>query len=208
MSAQPGKPANGDQQDGRGGKARPSFAAGASGPATAVPAQPTGTPGPGSPGPLPGSPGSRVRRAPGPGPLVTGPPALGDTEARRELPRPAAAPVLDKAALDEAAPDETAMDEPLLGDADALRARWRRAQASFVDSPRQAVADAADLTEQSAEAFVGALRQRQRQLRGMWDSGQDPAAGGGGPEARSYDTEHLRLIMQRYRALFDQIARP
>ncbi len=104
---------------------------------------------------------------------------------------------------------------PLLGDAAQLRARWQRVQGDFVDDPRAAVSDAADLVEQTVETLMEALRQRQRLLREAWERG---AAGGsrtaadgqapagvtpGGP-----DTEALRLMMQRYRALFNELCRP
>jgi hypothetical protein len=94
------------------------------------------------------------------------------------------------------------LDEPLLADADGFRARWQRAQAGFIDDPKEAVGDAADLIEQTAQALVGALRQRQRELRVLWERGlaDDTAA--------ASDTEHLRLMMQRYRALFNQLCRP
>jgi len=103
-----------------------------------------------------------------------------------------------------------AADEPLLGDVAALRGRWQRVQADFVDDPQQAVGDAADLIEQTAQALVGALRQRQRTLRVMWERGpaDDSASEDGEPAARASDTEHLRLMMQRYRALFNQLCRP
>jgi hypothetical protein len=99
------------------------------------------------------------------------------------------------------------LDEPLLVDGDGFRARWQRAQAGFIDDPREAVGDAADLIEQTAQALVGALRQRQRQLRVLWESG--PADGAPGADGQAgADTEHLRLMMQRYRALFNQLCRP
>ena len=97
-------------------------------------------------------------------------------------------------------PAANATDGPLLVDAADLRASWQRLQAGFVDDPAGALADAAGLVEHAAQALVGALRQRQKQLRGMWDDG---AAGDGGA-----DTEELRLVMLRYRALFNQICRP
>ena len=95
------------------------------------------------------------------------------------------------------------LDEPLLADVAGLHVRWQRVQAGFVDDPREAVGDAADLIEQTAQAMVGALRQRQRQLRVLWEHGQ-----GGEPAAPGADTEHLRQMMQRYRALFNQLCRP
>lgn len=176
--------------------------------------------------------------------------------------------------------------EPLLGDAAALRANWQRVQGDFVDDPRAAVSNAADLVEHTAQALVGALRQRQQELRGLWDetlagdagaardggwlaggrvrrdrprhrgrqgagplpgwlgrggvraagrggerladgtpdgehppaaslpdAGENPEVPGVSPEApggtpAADTTEHLRLVMQRYRALFNQICRP
>jgi hypothetical protein len=107
-------------------------------------------------------------------------------------------------------PSTAGLDEPLLSDAAGLRARWQRVQAGFVDDPQEAVGDAADLIEQTAQAMVGALRQRQRQLRVMWERGpaDDSAPADGDSAARDSDTEHLRQMMQRYRALFNQLCRP
>jgi hypothetical protein len=104
------------------------------------------------------------------------------------------------------------LDEPLLSDVDGLRARWQRAQAGFVDDPQEAVGEAADLIEQTAQAMVGALRQRQRQLRVMWESGPagGPVSGNGASAsgAGGQDTEHLRQMMRHYRALFNQLCKP
>jgi hypothetical protein len=126
-------------------------------------------------------------------------------------------------------------DGPLVGDATGLRASWQRIQAEFVDDPRDAVASAAALVDHAAQALAGALRQRQQRLRRMWDGtaarDDDPAdagapaagsAGSAGSAAGSAgsaadgsqstagvpDTEHLRLLMQRYRSLLDQICQP
>jgi hypothetical protein len=123
--------------------------------------------------------------------------------------------------LDESSAD---LDGPLLADAAGLRASWRRAQARFVDDPGEAVADAASLVEHTAQALAGALRQRQRLLRDTWDR-ERPADGpgapaGGSPEGAGPassgqpapegvpDTEQLRLLMHRYRDLFDHICQP
>jgi hypothetical protein len=98
---------------------------------------------------------------------------------------------------------------PLLGDPVGLRASWQQAAAEFVDDPRAAVADAAELVEHTAQTLIGALQQRQRQLRGQWETG--PAAGVSGSAATvggtngTVDTEELRLLMQSYRALFNQL---
>jgi hypothetical protein len=131
--------------------------------------------------------------APDAGPAWPASPALADL-ASTNGDRMAARPLTTAAGL----------DEPLLSDADGFRARWHRAQAGFIDDPREAVGDAADLIEQTAQALVGALRQRQRELRVLWERGP---AGDTAP-ADGADTEHLRLMMQRYRALFNQLCRP
>jgi hypothetical protein len=115
------------------------------------------------------------------------------------------------------------LDDPLLSDADELRTSWPRIQAAFVDDPREAVADAAGLVEHAAQALTSALRQRQRQLRAVWDRDGMPdgteyadsggtAPGAAAPDgvrqaADGPDTEQLRLLLQRYRRLFDQLSR-
>lgn len=116
------------------------------------------------------------------------------------------------------------LDGPLISDADELRTSWQRIQAAFVDDPRDAVADAAGLVEHTAQALTAALRQRQRQLRARWDpdgmpdgveyadsGGTAPGAtspGGGRQAADDPDTEQLRLLLQRYRALFNHLCQP
>ena len=116
------------------------------------------------------------------------------------------------------------LDGPLLSDTDELQASWQRIQGAFIDDPREAVADAAGLVEHTGQLLAGALRQRQRQLRALWDrdgmpdgvdyadsgspggtvsSGADRRAADGGA-----DTEQLRLLIRRYRDLFNQLCRP
>ena len=103
---------------------------------------------------------------------------------------------------------------PLLSGTAELRARWQRVQGDFVDDPQAAVSDADDLVGQTAEALVDAVRQRQRQLRAAWERGTadgSAAADGRTPTAMAPgapDTEQLRLMMQRYRALFNELCRP
>ncbi|MGH3214251.1 MAG: hypothetical protein ACRDL9_06705 [Trebonia sp.] len=116
------------------------------------------------------------------------------------------------------------LDGPLLSHADELRTSWPRIQAAFVDDPREAVADAAGLVEHAAQALTSALRQRQWQLRAVWDRDGRPdgveyadsggtAPGAAAPDgdrqaaADAPDTEQLRLLIQRYRRLFDQLSR-
>ena len=116
------------------------------------------------------------------------------------------------------------LDGPLLSDTGELQASWQRIQGAFIDDPREAVADAAGLIEHVGQLLAGALRQRQQQLRAVWDrdgmpdgvdyadsgspagtasSGADRPAADGGP-----DTEQLRLLIRRYRDLFNQLCRP
>jgi hypothetical protein len=144
---------------------------------------------------------------------------------------PSAAPAWDPQTADGAAAGHKAgigpsagLDGPLLSDADELRTSWPRIQAAFVDDPREAVADAAGLVEHAAQALTSAVRQRQRQLRAVWDRDGMPdgveyadsggtapgaAAPGGDRQAAADgpDTEQLRLLIQRYRRLFDQLSR-
>ncbi|MGA8465735.1 MAG: hypothetical protein WB688_16335 [Trebonia sp.] len=141
-----------------------------------------------------------------------------------------AAPAWDAQTADGAATGHKAgiepvadLDGPLLSDADELRTSWPRIQAAFVDDPREAVADAAGLVEHAVQALTSALRQRQRQLRAVWDRDGMPdgtqyadsggtAPGAAAPDgdrqaADGPDTEQLRLLIQRYRRLFDQLSR-
>jgi hypothetical protein len=196
--------------------ARPTFTARASGPAVVTEPPSADTPdSAGSPGAAPVNPavtgteteaGFDARPVPAASPVPPRSP-----EAARS-PGAAAAPVSPDQEMTRALrrPGAATADEPLLGDVAGLRDRWQRVQAGFVDDPQQAVGDAADLIEQTAQALVGALRQRQRTLRVMWERGpaDDSAAEDGEPAARVSDTEHLRLMMQRYRALFNQLCRP
>jgi len=258
--ATPGQGSRAGADGGQAAPARPTFTAGAAGPATVVPREPAGTPGPGGSG-RPDGLSSRVRRAPAPpgtpadaastgaarAPVPPGTPA--DAASAGAVPAPVPPPSVPPARVAPAAPapapgtpapvppaavtrapvppddDRTralpqlaaaATDAPLLEDAEALRKRWQRVQAGFVDGPQEAVGQAADLIEQTAQALIGALRQRQRELRVMWERGaaaappHGEAAGSPDGEAasRAPDTEHLRQMMQRYRALFNQLCRP
>lgn len=116
-------------------------------------------------------------------------------------------PVSDQAATE--APLSSAADldpnAPLLGDPVGLRASWQQAQAGFVDDPRAAVAEAAELVEHTAQTLIGSLQQRQRALRTQWD---DNGSAGAATTSDLSDTEQLRHLMQDYRNLFNQLCRP
>jgi hypothetical protein len=103
-----------------------------------------------------------------------------------------------------AAAPAAALDTPLLSNTTGLRERWQAVQAEFVDDPREAVGDAAALLEQTTQALVDALQQRQRDLRSGWDSGDANGTGTATADGTT-DTERLRLTLQRYRGLFNQL---
>jgi hypothetical protein len=71
-------------------------------------------------------------------------------------------------------------------EADQFRTQWREVQSSFVDEPQTAVREADTLLAK----MMDELKTRIESHRGDVGNG---------------DTEELRLAMQRYRSLFDQI---
>jgi hypothetical protein len=121
-------------------------------------------------------------------PAITQPNPVLATPAHVE-PAPAVADPRARAAS--AARDD---DEPLLPGIEELRAGWQRARMAFVDNPRGAVAEAAGLADEAAEALATALRERRQRIRATWD----------GP---TRDTEALRVALLRYQALFSRIVR-
>jgi len=143
-----------------------------------------------------------------------GAPTLSETDDVPVVPAAADVPVTDMPVADTAVteaplPSAAAVgaNEPLLGDPVGLRASWQQTQAGFVDDPRAAVADAAELVEHTAQTLIGSLQQRQRALRNQWDNN---GSGAGSPSATGElsDTEQLRHLMQDYRNLFNQLCRP
>jgi hypothetical protein len=129
--------------------------------------------------------------------------------------RPSVAARLEAAAGD--------LDGPLVDDVEGLRYSWQQIQIGFVDDPREAVVDAAVLVEHSAQALIGALQQRQRLLRSLWDRNtslddlgspatgsptEAPTSGRPQPASDIPDTEDLRLLIQRYRTMFNEICKP
>jgi hypothetical protein len=143
-----------------------------------------------------------------------GAPTLNETDDVPVVPAAVDAPVTDGPVADTAVteaplPSAAAVgaNEPLLGDPVGLRASWQQAQAGFVDDPRAAVADAAELVEHTAQTLIGSLQQRQRALRNQWDNNGSGAASPSDVGELS-DTEQLRHLMQDYRSLFNQLVRP
>lgn len=77
-------------------------------------------------------------------------------------------------------------------DADGYRASWVRIQSGFVDDPHGSVTEAADLIAQITGTLVSAVQERERSLRGGWDSG-------------GADTEVLRNALREYRSFFERL---
>jgi hypothetical protein len=77
-------------------------------------------------------------------------------------------------------------------DADGYRASWVRIQSGFVDDPHGAVTEAADLVTQITGTLVSAVQERERSLRGGWESG-------------GADTEVLRNALREYRSFFERL---
>jgi predicted lipid-binding transport protein (Tim44 family) len=71
-----------------------------------------------------------------------------------------------------------------------FREQWRELQAGFVDEPRGAVREADTLVSQMMDRLTSQLAEQKRVLQG---------------ESDAVDTEQLRVALQRYRSLFDQM---
>jgi hypothetical protein len=84
----------------------------------------------------------------------------------------------------------------LITDTADLRAQWHRIQYKFVDDPRASVTEAADVLAQVATRLEAAIAERQRGLRGRWDS------------TSAADTETLRETLRMYRTFLDQLIGP
>jgi len=75
------------------------------------------------------------------------------------------------------------------GDAQAFQERWRDVQLRFVDSPKEATAEAAGLVDEAVDRLAASLREQKGKLAG------------GGAE----DTEKLRVELRAYRDLLNRI---
>jgi hypothetical protein len=74
----------------------------------------------------------------------------------------------------------------------SLSAQWPEILAMFVDDPRASVEMAAGLTDDSVEALIGSVKQRQHALLSAW---QGTDAG----------TEDLRTTLQAYRTFWNHV---
>jgi hypothetical protein len=101
-------------------------------------------------------------------------------------------------------PDDTrAQDSPSAGtDHEALfpsdqsarfTSRWQELQTSFVDQPREAVAEADALVADLMQRLAASFSQERERLEAQWDRGDDVS------------TEDLRIALTRYRSFFDRL---
>lgn len=78
-------------------------------------------------------------------------------------------------------------------ESDDLRRRWESIQASFIDSPREAVEEADQLVGELTDRIAERFRSERSGLDTQWEQGDEVS------------TEELRLTLQRYRGFFDRL---
>ncbi|WP_225801309.1 hypothetical protein [Streptomyces sp. NK15101] len=83
---------------------------------------------------------------------------------------------------------------------DRLGQRLHHALAAFVDTPRDSVAEAAEVLAEAEQQLLASLRDRRAALRAGWQENGDPE--GPGP-----DTEQLRLTLRTYREVTERLLR-
>jgi hypothetical protein len=71
--------------------------------------------------------------------------------------------------------------------------RWQEIQTSFVDQPRDAVAEADALVADLMQRLAASFSQERERLEAQWDQGDDVS------------TEDLRVALTRYRSFFDRL---
>ncbi len=74
-----------------------------------------------------------------------------------------------------------------------LHARWRELQSGFVDDPRDAVARADELVQETIRTLHETFQRERRAFEGIWSGGEEVS------------TEDLRLAVQRYRSFFERL---
>ncbi|MFF8607116.1 hypothetical protein ACF06X_14345 [Streptomyces sp. NPDC015346] len=99
-----------------------------------------------------------------------------------------------------AGPGGDGRPERLLGDADRARLgeRLHHALAGFVDSPRDSVAEAAEVLDEVERELIASLQDRRTALRAGWQ-------GDGDSGDRGADTEQLRLTLRTYREVTERL---
>jgi hypothetical protein len=85
--------------------------------------------------------------------------------------------------------------EPLFPNDQSERftSRWQEIQTSFVDQPRDAVAQADTLVADLMQRLAASFSQERERLEAHWDRGDDVS------------TEELRVALTRYRSFFERL---
>jgi hypothetical protein len=93
------------------------------------------------------------------------------------------------------APGAGTDQEPLFpsDQSELFTTRWQEIQTSFVDRPRDAVADADTLVADLMQRLAASFSQERERLEAQWDRGDDVS------------TEDLRVALTRYRSFFDRL---
>jgi hypothetical protein len=78
-------------------------------------------------------------------------------------------------------------------DVASMSARWEAVQASFVDEPRQAVAEADRLVEDVIQRLTLSFADERTRLERRWEHGEEVS------------TEDLRQTIRRYRSFFQRL---
>ncbi|NJP52344.1 hypothetical protein HCJ93_20370 [Streptomyces sp. SBST2-5] len=86
-------------------------------------------------------------------------------------------------------------------DSDKLTAQLQHAVAGFVDTPREAVAEADQVLQELTERVTHAVTERRRTLRRSWQAAETGEGGG----TAATDTEQLRLALRDYRQLAERL---
>src|SRR5262245_14750917 len=107
-----------------------------------------------------------------------------EADGSKETPRPASD-------ASEAVTDH----EPLFpsDQSEGFRRRWQEIQTSFVDQPRNAVAEADTLVADLMQRLASSFSEERERLEAHWDRGDDVS------------TEDLRVALTRYRSFFDRL---
>lgn len=102
-------------------------------------------------------------------------------------------PAVDDPADTQAA--DSTEHEPLFprDESERFTDRWQEIQTSFVDRPRDAVADADALVADLMQRLATSFSQERERLEAQWDRGDDVS------------TEDLRIALTRYRSFFDRL---
>jgi hypothetical protein len=115
---------------------------------------------------------------------------------QRPAPRAADGETDPTAAGDRNDPSSASADhEPLFpsDQSERFTSRWQEIQTSFVDQPRDAVAEADSLVADLMQRLAANFSQERERLEAQWDSGDDVS------------TEDLRVALTRYRSFFDRL---